>query len=185
MISTNEIKSGIALLVDKVLYSVVSYEHVKPGKGQAFVRVRLKRLDTGQVVEKTFKSNEKLENAFLDNKKMQYLYKAGDEYVFMDNETFEQLEIKKDVLGDAINWMQENMDITVKMYKTKIVGIELPTFVELKVIETEPGIKGNTASGGSKTAKLETGAVVRVPLFIETGDVLKVDTRTGDYITRA
>ncbi|MCK5683712.1 elongation factor P [bacterium] len=185
MISTNEIKSGIALLVDKVLYSVVSYEHVKPGKGQAFVRVRLKRLDTGQVVEKTFKSNEKLENAFLDNKKMQYLYKAGDEYVFMDNETFEQLEIDKDVLGDAINWMQENMDITVKMYKTKIVGIELPTFVELKVIETEPGIKGNTASGGSKTAKLETGAVVRVPLFIETGDVLKVDTRTGDYITRA
>ncbi len=185
MISTNEIKSGIALIVDKVLYAVSSYEHVKPGKGQAFVRVKLKRLDSGQVVEKTFKSNEKLENAFLDNKKMQYLYKSGDEYVFMDNNTFEQLGIEKDVLGDALDWLQENMDITVKMYKTKIVGIELPTFVELKVIETEPGIKGNTASGGSKTAKVETGAVVRVPLFIEAGDILKIDTRTGEYITRA
>jgi elongation factor P len=184
MIGTNEIKTGMAIVLDGDLYIIVSYDHVKPGKGQAFVRIKLKKLDTGQVVEKTFKSGEKLEDAFLETRKMEYLYSTGNEYVFMDNETYEQVTLDADFLGDAAKWLKENTEVSANVYEGKVVGIELPNFVELEVTETEPNIKGNTVSGGTKTATLETGAVVRVPLFVEIGDRIKVDTRTGEYITR-
>jgi elongation factor P len=184
MIGTNEIKTGMAILLDGELYIIVGYDHVKPGKGQAFVRIKFKKLDSGQVIEKTFKSGEKLEDAFLETRKMEYLYSTGNEYVFMDNESYEQVSLDTEFLGDVVKWLKENTEVSAKVHDGKVVGIELPNFVELEVAETEPNIKGNTVSGGTKTATLETGAVVRVPLFVETGDKVKVDTRTGEYITR-
>ncbi|NPV42467.1 MAG: elongation factor P [Firmicutes bacterium] len=184
MISTNDFKTGVTIELDGEVYVVVDFQHVKPGKGAAFVRSKLKNVKTGGVIEKTFRAGEKIPRAHVDRKDMQYLYNSGDLYYFMDMETYEQIPLQEEQLGDSIKFLKENMQVTVMFFDGVSIGVELPTFVELEVTETEPGFKGDTATGGSKPAKLETGAVIQVPLFIEIGDVVKVDTRTGEYISR-
>ncbi len=185
MISVNDFKTGVTVEFEGVVYQVVEFQHVKPGKGAAFVRAKLKNVKTGGTVEKTFRGGEKLARAHLDKREMQYLYNDGDGYVFMDNENFEQLSMSKDDIGDGVKWLIDNMTIGVLMYNGTIMGIELPNFVELTVVETEPGIKGDTATGATKNAKLESGATVQVPLFINEGDRLRIDTRVGQYMERA
>jgi len=185
MISVNDFKTGVTVEFEGVVYQVVDFQHVKPGKGAAFVRAKLKNVKTGGTVEKTFRGGEKLARAHLDKREMQYLYNDGDGYVFMDNENFEQLSLSKEDIGDGVKWLMENMTIGVLMHNTVIMGIELPNFVELTVSETEPGIKGDTATGATKNAKLESGATVQVPLFVNEGDRLRIDTRTGQYMERA
>jgi elongation factor P len=185
VISVNDLRTGLTLEIDGEIYSVVEFLHVKPGKGAAFVRTKLKNVKTGAVTERTFRAGEKVNRAHIDTVEVQYLYSTGNEYYFMDTETFEQIVIDAETLGDAPNYLKENMIIGLEMYAGSPVGVQLPTAVELEVTETEPGFKGDTATGGSKPATLETGLVVQVPLFIETGDVLKIDTRTGEYLSRA
>ena len=158
--------------------------HVKPGKGAAFVRSKLKNVETGQVVEKTFRAGEKVAKAMLDRREMQYLYKEGNDLVMMDLESYEQLPVPADRVGDGIKYLQENMTVQILLHDSKIIGIDLPNFVELKVIDTPPAEKGNTAQGGSKPATLEGGAVVNVPFFIQVGDTLRIDTRTNEYLDR-
>jgi elongation factor P len=185
MISTNDFKTGVTVEIDGDAWQVVEFQHVKPGKGAAFVRAKMRNLCTGAVVERTFNAAERLPNAEVVRREMQYLYASDDMYVFMDNETYEQIELNKDQLGNAINFLKENMNVKINSFNDRILGVELPNTVELKVVETEPGIKGDTATGGSKNATLDTGYVVKVPLFINEGDVLRIDTRTGEYIERA
>ena len=185
MISVNDFKTGVTIEFENVVYQVVDFQHVKPGKGAAFVRAKLKNVKTGGTVEKTFRGGEKVARAHLDKREMQYLYSDGDGYVCMDNENYEQITISKDSMGEGAKWLLENMTIGVMLYNSEIMGIELPNFVELNVIETEPGIKGDTATGATKNAKLESGAIVLVPLFINEGDRLRIDTRTGQYMERA
>lgn len=185
MISVNDFKTGLSIEMDGQAYLVVDFQHVKPGKGAAFVRAKLKNISSGGVVEKTFRAGEKVARAHLDRREMQYLYNDGEGYVFMDNESFEQITITREAIGDGVKWLLENMNIHVLIFQDKIIGIDLPNFVELKVVETEPGVRGDTATGATKNATLETGAVVQVPLFIEEGDVLRIDTRTGEYMERA
>jgi elongation factor P len=185
MISTNEFKTGATVTIDGDAWQVVEFQHVKPGKGAAFVRAKMRNLCTGSVVERTFNAAERLPKALVERKDMQYLYESDGSYVFMDNESYEQIELNKTQLGNAMNFLKENMDVKVVVYEERILGIELPNTVELKVVETEPGIKGDTATGGNKNAKLETGYVVKVPLFINEGDLLRIDTRSGAYIERA
>jgi elongation factor P len=185
VISVNDLRTGLTLEIDGEIYSVVEFLHVKPGKGAAFVRTKLKNVKTGAVTERTFRAGEKVNRAHIDTVEVQYLYSAGNEYYFMDTETFEQIVIDADTLGDAPKYLKENMIIGLEMYEGAPVGVQLPTAVELEVTETEPGFKGDTATGGSKPATLETGLVVQVPLFIERGDILKIDTRTGEYLSRA
>ena len=185
MISTNDFKTGVTVEIDGDAWQVVEFQHVKPGKGAAFVRAKMRNLCTGAVVERTFNAAERLPKAIVERKDMQYLYEADGTYVFMDNETYDQIELNKDQLGNAINFLKENMDVKIISFKERILGVELPNTVELTVVETEPGIKGDTATGGSKNAKMETGYVVKDPLIINEGDVLQIDTRTGDYIARA
>jgi len=185
MISTNEFKTGTTIELDNDIYAVVDFQHVKPGKGSAFVRSKLKNVRTGAVIERTFNAGEKIPKARLDRREMQYLYGDGDSYNFMDNSTYEQIAMTKEGLGDAVKYLKENMNLHLLFFNGQVIGVELPNTVELEVVETDPGIKGDTASGGSKPAKLETGAVVQVPFFIEVGDVLQIDTRTGNYVKRA
>lgn len=185
MISSNDFRTGVTIEIDNDVWQVVDFQHVKPGKGAAFVRAKLKNLRTGAVVERTFNAGEKMPKAHVDNRQMQYLYESGGSYVFMDNETYEQIELSADTLGNAINFLKENMTISILMFQGSIIGVELPNSVELEVVETDPGIRGDTATGGTKPAKLETGYVVKVPLFINVGDILRVDTRNGQYIERA
>ncbi|NPV26205.1 MAG: elongation factor P [Firmicutes bacterium] len=185
MISTNDFRTGLTIELEGEVWVVTDFQHVKPGKGAAFVRSKLKNVKTGAVVEKTFRAGEKLPRARLDRREMQYLYNDGENYVFMDNENYEQITMDKKQLEDAIKYLKENMTLYVLFFQGTIIGVELPNFVELEVVETEPGIKGDTASGGSKPAVLETGAVVQVPFFINVGDKLRIDTRTGLYIERA
>jgi len=184
MISVNDFKTGVTIEIDGQAYQVVDFQHVKPGKGAAFVRAKLKNVKTGGTIEKTFRGGEKVPRAQLDRRDMQYLYNDGESYVFMDNQNYEQLSITAEQIGDGIKWLLENMNIQVLFFQNNIIGIELPNFVELKVVDTEPGIKGDTATGATKSATLETGATVQVPLFINTGDVLRIDTRTGEYMER-
>ncbi len=184
MISVNDLKTGLTLEIDNGLWSVVEFLHVKPGKGAAFVRSKLKNVETGQVVEKTFRAGEKVAKAMLDRREMQYLYKEGNDLVMMDLESYEQLPVPADRVGDGIKYLQENMTVQILLHDSKIIGIDLPNFVELKVIDTPPAEKGNTAQGGSKPATLEGGAVVNVPFFIQVGDTLRVDTRTNEYLDR-
>jgi len=184
MISTNDFRTGLTIELDGQVYMVVEFMHVKPGKGAAFVRSKLKNLETGATIERTFRAGEKVPRAHLDKRKMQYLYTDGDSYYFMDEETFEQMALSTEQLGDAIKYLKENMVIDVLLHKNRTIGVDLPNFVELKVVETEPGVKGDTATGGTKGATLETGAKVQVPLFIEAGDIIRVDTRTGEYMER-
>lgn len=185
MISVNDFKTGVTVELDGAAFQVVDFQHVKPGKGAAFVRAKLKNVQTGATVEKTFRGGEKLSRAHVEKREMQYLYNDGEGYVCMDNESFDQISIRKDQIGDGVKWLLENMNIQVLVFRENIIGLELPNFVELQVVETEPGIKGDTATGATKNATLETGAVVQVPLFIEEGDRLRIDTRTGQYMERA
>jgi len=184
MISTNQFKNGMTIELDGTLFQIVEFQHVKPGKGGAFVRTKLRNFKTGGVVDKTFRAGEKVEQAMVSRRSMQYLYNDGSDYVFMDTETYEQISLPASFLQDETKFMKENMNVLIAMHEGQALGIELPTAVELEVTHTEPGVKGDTASGGTKPATLETGAVVQVPLFINVGDMIKVDTRTGDYITR-
>lgn len=184
MISTNDLRTGVTVEIDGDVFMIVDFQHVKPGKGAAFVRTKIKNVKTGQVFERNFRAGEKLNRAIIERKTMQYLYESGDTYYFMDTQTFEQIPLSREQLGDSIKYLKENMEVMVMFYEGVSIGIELPTFVELKVVETEPGFKGDTATGGSKPATLETGAVVQVPLFINKDDVIRVDTRTGEYLSR-
>ncbi len=185
MISVNDFKTGLTIEVDGELWRVIEFLHVKPGKGSAFVRSKLKNLRTGAVQEKTFRAGEKVEQAQIDNKQMQYLYADGNNYVFMDTATYEQLELPGDKIKDELKFMKENMLVNIMMYGSETLGVDLPNTVDLEVKETEPTIKGNTASGGSKPATMETGLVVQVPFFINEGDVLTINTQDGTYISRA
>ncbi|MGR6836416.1 elongation factor P [Syntrophomonas erecta] len=185
MISVNDFHTGVTIEMDGQAYQVMDFQHVKPGKGAAFVRAKLKNVQTGGTVEKTFRGGEKVSRAHLERREMQYLYNDGDGYVFMDTQNYEQLTIMPDQIGDGVKWLLENMNIQVLFFKENIIGVEMPNFVELKVVETEPGVKGDTATGATKNATLETGAVVQVPLFVNSGDVLRIDTRTGEYMERA
>lgn len=184
MISVNDLRTGITIELDGTLYSVVEFLHVKPGKGAAFVRTKLKNLETGAVFERNFRAGERVNRAHIETKEMQYLYNSGDEYFFMDTTTYEQTTLGKDLLGDAIYFLKDNMMIHVQFHKGRAIGVDLPTFVELEVTHTEPGFKGDTATGGTKPATVETGLVVQVPLFVEQGDVIRVDTRTKEYLSR-
>ncbi|KAF1086547.1 Elongation factor P [Sporotomaculum syntrophicum] len=185
MVSTNDFRTGLTIEMDGDVYQVVEFQHVKPGKGAAFVRSKLRNLRTGAVVDKTFNAGEKIPKARIEHRETQYLYNDGEEYNFMDMETYDQFSMTKEQLADAIKFLKENMTITIMSYQGRSIGVELPNVVELEVVDTAPGIKGDTASGGSKPATLETGYVVQVPFFINVGDVLQVDTRTGHYIKRA
>lgn len=185
MISVNDLRTGLTVELDGAVFSVLDFQHVKPGKGAAFVRTKLKNVKTGGVVERTFNAGEKVPKAHIDRSDMQYLYNDGDTYNFMNMESFEQSTMTKAQLGDAIKYLIDNMIIGVMSYQGQTIGVDLPNTVELKVTETAPGIKGDTASGGGKPATLETGAVVQVPFFINEGDVLIIDTRSGDYVKRA
>ena len=185
MATTNDLKNGMCLDLPEGLMQVVEFQHVKPGKGGAFVRTTLKNVRTGQVIDRTFRAAEKVEQAKIDRREWQYLYRDGTDYVFMDQESYEQMHVSPDTLGPATNYLVEQSTPTLMMYGTEIVGVEMPPSVELTVAETEPGLQGDRSTGGTKPATLETGYVVQVPLFIETGEKLKIDTRTGEYQSRA
>ncbi len=185
MVSTNDFKTGLTVEIEGQVWTVVDFQHVKPGKGAAFVRAKLKNLKSGAVVERTFNAGEKLPRAHLERREMQYLYQSDELYTFMDTENYEQLSLSKEQIGDGVKYLKENMLVNILFFQGQTFGVDLPNSVELKVVETEPGVRGDTATAGTKPAKLETGAIVKVPLFINIGDVLKVDTRTGEYIERA
>ena len=184
MISAGEFRNGVTFELEGSVYQIVEFQHVKPGKGAAFVRTKLKNVMSGAVVEKTFRPTEKFPKAHIDRKDMQYSYNDGDLYYFMDMESFEQLPLTAEQLGDALKFIKEEDMVRILSYKGNVFGVEAPNFVELKVTETEPGFKGDTATGANKPATLETGAIVNVPLFIDTGDTIRVDTRTGEYMER-
>ncbi|MGI8710771.1 MAG: elongation factor P [Acidimicrobiales bacterium] len=184
-ITTNDLKNGMSLNLSEGLYQVVDFQHVKPGKGGAFVRTTLRNVRTGAQLEKTFRAGEKVEQAMIDKREMQYLYHDGTDYVFMDNQSYDQMPVAPASLGSAADYLRESDTAVLQMYGEEIVGVDLPAAVELTVAETEPGIQGDRVSGARKPATLETGKVLQVPLFVNVGDKLRVDTRTGDYITRA
>lgn len=184
MYETSDIRKGLKIELEGEVYTVVEFLHVKPGKGGAFIRTKLKSLTKGSVVEKTFRSGEKLGRPDLEEKKMQFLYSSDDQYCFMDAETYEQTFLTEEQLGSSRDYLKENTTIAVLMHNNKPIAVELPTFVALAINKTEPGEKGDTVSGGTKAATLETGAVIQVPLFLNEGDVVKVDTRTGTYVER-
>lgn len=184
-ITTNDLKNGMSLNLDDGLFQVVEFQHVKPGKGGAFVRTTLKNVRNGAVVDRTFRAGEKVERAIIDKREMQFLYREGDDYVFMDNQSYDQVNVTSAALGDAANYLIEGNAAVLQMYGDEIVGVDLPAAVELAIAETEPGIQGDRVSGARKPATLETGLIVQVPLFVGPGDRIKVDTRTGDYLSRA
>jgi elongation factor P len=183
-VSTNDLKNGMALALPDGLYTVVEFQHVKPGKGGAFVRTKLKNVRTGAVLDRTYRADEKLEQAIIDKTEMQYLYREGDHHVFMDNASYDQMNVDASTLGDSVNYLKEGDSVIMQMHGSEIVGVDLPAAVELTVAETEPGVQGDRVSGARKPATLETGLVVQVPLFVNPGDRVKVDTRSGEYLTR-
>ncbi|MEA3216453.1 MAG: elongation factor [Acidimicrobiia bacterium] len=185
MITTNDLKNGMTLDLDEGLFNVVEFQHVKPGKGGAFVRTTLKNARTGQVIDRTFRAGEKVNRATLNKREMQFLYRDADDCVFMDNSSYEQLNVGPSALGSAAGYLVENMTAILVMFEDEIVDVELPASVELAVAETEPGVQGDRVSGARKPATLETGRVIQVPLFVNPGDRVKVDTRSGEYLTRA
>ncbi|MCL2382985.1 MAG: elongation factor P [Oscillospiraceae bacterium] len=185
MFMAGDIRNGTTFEMDNSVYRVTEFQHVKPGKGAAFVRTKLKNVITGSALEKTFNPSEKLQGAEIEKKNMQYLYNDGELYHFMDNKTYEQIPLNKEDLGDTLKYLKENMDVTILSFKGKVFTVEPPTFVELEVTYTEPGFAGNTAGAGqTKPAEVETGHSIHVPLFINTGDVIKIDTRTDEYMER-
>ena len=184
MISAGDFRNGITFELDGNVFQVVEFQHVKPGKGAAFVRTKIKNVITGAVVEKTFRPTEKMPKAHIERKDMEYSYNDGDLYYFMDQETFDMIPIGKEQVGDSLKFVKENMVCKILSYKGNVFGIEPPTFVDLAISETEPGFKGDTATGATKPATLETGAVIQVPLFVDGSDIIRVDTRTGEYMER-
>lgn len=184
-ISTNDLKNGMALNLPEGLVTVVEFQHVKPGKGGAFVRTKLKNYRTGSVVDKTFRADEKVPLAIIDKREMQYLYREGADYVFMDTSSYDQVHVSPSALGDAVKFLKEGDSAVLPTYNDEILGVDLPAAVELTITETEPGVQGDRVSGARKPATLETGLVVQVPLFVEVGETIKVDTRSGEYLTRA
>ena len=182
--SAGDFRNGTTFEMEGNVYRVVEFQHVKPGKGAAFVRTKLKNVITGAVLEKTFNPSDKYPGAEIEKKEMQYLYNDEDLYYFMDNDTYEQIPLNKEQIGDALKFIKENMSVTMLSYKGSVFAVEPPLFVELEITETEPGFKGDTAQGATKPAIVETGASVNVPLFVEQGDVIKIDTRTGEYLSR-
>lgn len=184
MITAGELRKGITFEMEGKIYVVVDFLHVKPGKGAAFVRTKLKNIVTGQVIERTFNPVEKFEKAHIERKEMTYLYNDGDLYYFMDSETYEQVPLNKDQVEEALLYMIENMNCTIQFYKGSAFSVEPPMFVELEVTECEPGIQGDTSKAGNKPAKVETGLTLQVPLFVNLGDRIRIDTRTGTYMTR-
>ena len=185
MVTAGDFRNGVTFEMDGNVYSIIEFQHVKPGKGAAFVRTKIRNVISGAVTEKTFNPNDKYPTAFIERKDMEYLYNDGDLYYFMDSETYEQLPISPNVLGDNFRFVKENMVCKVLSYKGNVFGIEPPNFVELQVTETEPGVKGDTATNATKPATLETGAEIKVPIFINEGEMIRVDTRTGEYMERA
>ncbi len=183
MITTNDLKKGMTIEYEGKLYKVLFFQHVKPGKGQAFVKTKLKNLDSGATTDKTFRAGEKIEQAVLESKRMQYLYK-DHHYIFMDTETYEQVPLSEASLEDKKDFLKENMEVSIVFYKGKPIEVELPIFIEAKISKTQPGLKGDTVGSSNKPAKIETGADVQVPLFINEGDIVKIDTRTGQYMER-
>lgn len=184
MISSNDFRPGVTIFLDGAVWVVVEFLHVKPGKGAAFVRTKLKNVETGQFLERTFRAGEKVERAQVQSREMQYLYEMDGNYYFMDTETFEQTFVTEDVLGNGKFYIKENDVIIIQFYSGRAISVDLPTYADLVIVETDPGLKGDTASGGTKPAKLETGVVVQVPLFVQTGDKIRVDTRTNEYLSR-
>jgi len=184
LISTTDFKNGITIFLEGAVYQLVEFQHVKPGKGGAFVRTKLKNLRSGGTIDRTFRAGEKMEQAILERRVLEFLYSNDDEYVFMDTETFEQISLRENDIGDQARFLKENLPITIVYHEDSIIGVELPHTVELKVTQTDPGLKGDTASGGSKPAVVETGATVTVPLFIQEGEIIRVDTRNGQYLER-
>ena len=184
MISVNDFKTGLTIELDNGLWSVVEFLHVKPGKGAAFVRTKLKNVESGNVIEKTFRAGEKVAKATLDRREMQYLYKEGSDYVMMDNETYDQLHVSEVQVGDGKKYLKENMNVMILLHEGKVIGVDIPPHVELEVVDTPPSEKGNTSQGGTKPATLETGAVVNVPFFVSNGDIIRVDTRSNEYLDR-
>ncbi|PLR76469.1 elongation factor P [Bacillus sp. V3-13] len=185
MISVNDFRTGLTIEVDGAIWRVLDFQHVKPGKGAAFVRSKLRNLRTGAIQEKTFRAGEKVAKAQIDNRKMQYLYANGNQHVFMDNESYDQIELPANSIEYELKFLKENMEVFIMMYQGETLGIELPNTVVLEVTETEPGIKGDTASGGSKPAIMETGLTVQVPFFVNQGDKLIINTTDGSYVSRA
>jgi elongation factor P len=183
-VSTNDLRNGMALALPEGLFTVVEFQHVKPGKGGAFVRTKIKNVKTGAVLDRTYRADEKLEQAIIDKREMQYLYREGAHYVFMDNTTYDQLHVEQATLGDAARFLKEGDSAILQMWNDEVVGVDLPAAVELTVAQTEPGVQGDRVSGARKPATLETGHVVQVPLFVNPGDRIKVDTRSGEYLTR-
>ncbi|WP_252314862.1 elongation factor P [Sinobaca sp. H24] len=185
MISVNDFKTGLTIEVENDIWTVVDFQHVKPGKGAAFVRSKLRSLRSGNIQEKTFRAGEKVGRAHIERRRMQYLYANGDMHTFMDNESYEQLELSSDQLKNELNYLKDNMEVQVNTYGSETLGVEVPNTVELEVTATEPGVKGDTSSGGTKPATLETGLTVQVPFFVNQGDRLVIDTRSGNYVSRA
>ncbi|MDE6742526.1 MAG: elongation factor P [Lachnospiraceae bacterium] len=184
MISAGDFRNGITIEFDGNVYQIIEFQHVKPGKGAAFVRTKLKNIKSGGVVEKTFRPTEKCPQARIDRKEMQYLYADGDLYNFMDTENYDQIALNKETVGDALKYVKENEMVKVCSHNGSVFAIEPPLFVELQITETEPGLKGDTATGATKPAIVETGAQVMVPLFVDQGEMIKIDTRTGEYLSR-
>lgn len=185
MITANDLRKGVMVKVDNELFMVRSFQHVKPGKGGAFVKAKLRNIKKNILIEKTFRAGEKVEDIFIEKRKMQYLYNDGDSSVFMDIESYEQESIPDEFIEEEMKFLKEGDEVNVDFYEGEIISVELPTFVELKVTHTEPGLRGDTATAAFKPAVIETGAKIQVPLFINEGDVLKIDTRTGEYTERA
>jgi len=184
MASLNELRNGMVIRLDGSLYTIVNCEHVKPGKGGAFARTKIKRVTDGAVLERTFRTNDTVEDVRLEERRMQYMYHDGDQLVVMDNETFEQHSLSEDLIGEGMKFLKEGETVVVKVDGDTLLTVELPNFVVLEIVETDPGVRGDTATGGSKPAKLETGAIVQVPLFVKQGTQIRVDTRTGAYVER-
>ena len=184
MISTVDFRNGVRLMVEGDPFYIVEFQHVKPGKGGAFVRTKLKSYLTGNVLDRTFRSGERFEEPKLEEREMQFLYATGDDYTFMDNESFEQLTFAKKTLGENADLIKENMIVKILVYEHRPIDVELPNFIELKVVDADPGVRGDTASGGTKPATVETGAIIKVPLYLEVGTVIKIDTRTRSYVER-
>ena len=185
MISSNDLRNGVTVVVDGQLWTVIEFLHVKPGKGSAFVRTRLKNVKTGTTLERTFRAGEKLERAIVDNRQMQMLYNDADGYHFMDQETFENVTLQRDLIGGPADFLKDGMVVDVQFYEGSAIGVDLAAHVELLIVETDPGFRGDTATNVTKPAKLETGATIQVPLFVEPGDVVRIDTRDRRYIGRA
>ncbi|MCM8813116.1 MAG: elongation factor P [Candidatus Omnitrophica bacterium] len=184
MITPNDFKNGLTLEIDGEVYLIIEYQPVKPGKGTAFTRTRLKNLRSKKIIDRTYRVDERFQEAFVEEKRLQYLYNNGTHYHFMDQGTYEEQEIAREHLEDVIKYLKENMELTAVVYKSEVIDVHLPIFIEASVIHTEPGVKGDTAKGSFKPATIETGATVQVPLFINENDRIKIDTRTGDYVER-